>query len=294
MNREPPYFEVVPLLRTSTPLDRLRTEVRGTPALPALTGERYAITHAAYEAASDQRALLQEWIAGTLPPLLVDRDPVRVVGVGVGDGSVDAVLAAALATGGRRVLYAGVEPHAPSAVGFAGRLAALTATALVPTVTIARFADHDGGTTADLVHFVHSLYYVDDLSAALDHALGMLGPGGLLVTATAPREPLCVITELLSPWTGHRPWFAEDVRAELDVRGLDVRAEPLVGHLDVHDVLDDPLGRGEAVLDFLVGGRTGATGADVREAVLDHLRDIVLPGQVVPHPIDLTIARVHR
>jgi SAM-dependent methyltransferase len=283
----------VPLLRSPSSLDRLRDEVRGTLPLPALTAERYAITHAAYEAVSDQRALLEEWLARELPPLLVDRDPVRVVGVGVGDGTVDAVLAAALAAEGRRVLYAGVEPHAPSAVGFVARLAALAAAALVPTVTIACFADHDGGTTTDLVHFVHSLYYVDDLSAALDHALGMLRPGGLLVAAMAPLEPLCVLTELLSPWAGHRPWFADDVRAELDLRGLEVRAETLVGHLDVRDVLADPLGRGEAVFDFLVGARTAAMDPEVREAVLDHLRDIVVPGSggVVPHPIDLTVAR---
>ena len=288
------YRQVVSLLRTPRSLDQLREAVRGAPALPALTGERYAITHAAYEAASDQRGLLMEWLARELPPLLVDRDPVRVVGVGVGDGKVDAVLAAALATGGRRVHYTGVEPHLASAVSFAVRLAALAATALVPTVTVGRFADHDGGTTADLVHFVHSLYYVDDLPAALDHALGMLSPGGLLVAATAPLEPLCVLTELLSPWTRHRPWFAEDVRAELDVRGLDVRTETIVGHLDLHDVLADPLGRGETVFDFLVGARTAAMGPAVRERVLDHLRDIAvagLPG-VVPHPIDLLVARV--
>jgi SAM-dependent methyltransferase len=281
-------------LRTTSSLDRLREQVTGTTALPALTPERYAITHAAYEAASDQRALLKRWLAEELPPLLVGRDPVRVVGVGVGDGNVDEVLAAALATDGRRVLYAGVEPHPASAAGFAVRLAALAATTLVPTVTIAFFADHDGGAPADLVHFVHSLYYVDDLSVALDRALGMLRPGGLLVAATAPLEPLCVLTELISPWAGHRPWFAEDVQAELDLRGLDVRTETIVGHLDVRDVLLDPLGRGEAVLDFLVGARTAAMAQEVRAGVLDHLRGIAAPGLpgVVPHPIDLIIARV--
>jgi SAM-dependent methyltransferase len=288
------YREVVTTVGSPRSLDRLRDGVEGTPALPALTGERYAITHAAYEAASDQRALLMGWLARELPPLLIDRDPLRVVGVGVGDGRIDAVLAAALATDDRRVHYTGVEPHLASAVGFAVRLAGLAATALVPTVTIALFADHDDAAAADLVHFVHSLYYVDDLSAALDHALGMLRPGGLLVAATAPLEPLCVLTELLSPWTGHRPWFAEDVAAELAVRGLDVRTDTIVGHLDVRDVLADPLGRGEAVLDFLVGARTAAMDPEVRESVLDHLRDIALPGipGVVPHPIDLIIARV--
>jgi len=284
----------VTTLRSSPPLDRLREEVRGTPALPALTGERYALTHAEYEAASDQRPRLKEWLATELPPLLHGCDPVRVVGVGVGDGNVDAVLAAALATDGRRVHYTGVEPHPASAVGFAGRLAALGVAALIPTVVIGDFADHDAGPPADLVHFVHSLYYVDDLSAALDHALGMVRPGGLLVAATAPLEPLCVLTELLCPWPGHRPWFAEDVRAELDVRGLEVRAETLVGHLDVRETLADPLGRGEAVLDFLVGARTAAMESEARARVLDYLRDISLPGRpgVLPHPLDLTIARI--
>jgi hypothetical protein len=77
-----------------------------------------------------------------------------------------------------------------------------------------------------------------------------------VVAATAPLEPLCALTRLLCPWDGHRPWFAEDVRSELDLRGLDVREERLVGRLDVRDVLADSRGRGAAVLDFLVGANT--------------------------------------
>ncbi|GAA3243758.1 hypothetical protein GCM10017691_48970 [Pseudonocardia petroleophila] len=278
-------------LGSTLPLDRLRDELRGARPLPALTGERYALTHAAYEAASDQRPRLQEWISTVLPPLLDGHDPVRVVGVGVGDGSVDARLAAALATGERRVHYTGVEPHGPSAMGFVGRLVALPAVALTPAVVVGDFADHDAGTPADLVHFVHSLYYVDDLGAALDHALTMLRPGGLLVAATAPLAPLCVLTELLCPWGEHRPWFAADVLDELDLRALDVRTETLVAHLDVTDVLADPCGRGEAVFDFLVGARTASMTPAVRGAVLDYLGGIVVDGRV-PHPLDIMIARV--
>lgn len=276
------------------PLDHLRAQILDRPPLPALSGERYAVTHALYEAASDQRPRLQNWLASELPPLLADRDPVRVVGVGVGDGSVDEPLAAALADGGRRVHYTGVEPHVPSAVGFAGRLNALGARGLTPTVVIGEFADHDAGYPADLVHFVHSLYYVEDLSASLDHALSMVRPGGLLLTATAPLEPLCVLTEMLCPWAGRKPWFAEDVRAELDLRRLSVRTETLVGHLDVRDALVDPLGRGEAVLDFLIGARSCALEPGARLQLLDYLRDISLPGRpgMLPHPVELAITRV--
>lgn len=145
----------------------------GSPALPELSGANYARTHAAYEAASDQRAGLQAWLPRELPSLL-GAGPLQVLGVGVGDGSIDAPLAAALAADGREVGYTGVEPHAASAAGFAARL----------------------------VHFVHSLYYMADLRATLDQALAMLRPGGLLVAATAPREPLCVLTDLLSPAPG--------------------------------------------------------------------------------------------
>ena len=274
--------------RTTLPLDRLRRELADSQPLPALSGAEYARTHAAYEAASDQRGLLREWLVREVPPLLAEHDPVRVVGVGVGDGSLDVPLAAALAAGGRAVRYTGVEPHPASASAFLGGLAALAAPALVPAVVVGDFARHDPGHPADLVHFVHSLYYVEDLEGSLDHALALLRPGGLLLAATAPREPLCVLTELLGPWRRSGPWFAEDVRAALDGRGLDVRTETVTGRLDVADVL---AGGGAAVVDFLVGADASALVPTARAAVLDHLRDLLLDARHVPHPIEVVLAR---
>lgn len=275
-------------------LDGLRAQIVDRPALPALTPERYAHTHALYEAASDQRSRLQTWLATALPPMFGDCNPMRVVGVGVGDGSIDAPLAAALAADGRRVRYTGVEPHAPSAAEFAARLTALDTPTLTPTVVIGEFADLDAGHPADLVHFVHSMYYVENLSAALDHALSMVRRGGVLMSAIAPLEPLCVLTEMLCPWAGLKPWFAEDVQSKLEQRGLTTHTESLVGHLDARDALSDPLGRGEAVLDFLIGARSCALGSDARERLLDYLRDISLPGRpgVLPHPVDILLTRV--
>jgi len=283
----------VPTLSPSTSLHRLRQAVADSSVLPELSGPRYARTHAAYEAVSDQRAGLQAWLPRELPPLLVT-GPLRVLGVGVGDGSVDAPLAAALAADGRRVDYTGIEPHAASAAGFAVRLAALDADALTVTTVAGAFADYEAAELADLMHFVHSLYYMADLGSTLDHALAMLRPGGLLVAATAPRQPLCVLTELLSPGNGHRLWCAEDVTAELAARRLEVRSETMVAGLDLRGVLSDPYGAGELVLDFLVGARTAAMTVEVREQVLAYLTELALPGRpgVVPHPIDITIARV--
>lgn len=278
------------------PLDGLRAQLLDQPALPALSPQRYAHTHSLYEAASDQRSQLQSWLATTLPPMLPGRDPVRVVGVGVGDGSVDAPLAAAFAADGRRVHYTGVEPHPPSAAQFTTRLDMLDVGTLRTAVAVEEFADHDAGPVADLVHFVHSLYYVADLPAALGHGLSMVRPGGLLVAAIAPLRPLCVLTELLCPWAGQKPWFAEDVHEQLELRGLSSRSETetIVGHLDVREALRDSPGRGEAVLDFLIGARSRALEPESREWLLDYLREISLPGRpgVLPHPVDVVVTRV--
>lgn len=278
------------------PLDGLRAQLLDQPALPALSAQRYAHTHCLYEAASDQRSRLQSWLTTYLPPMLPGREPLHIVGVGVGDGSVDAPLAAALAADGRRVHYTGVEPHPPSAAEFTTRLDGLGIDTLISAAVVDDFADHGAGPPADLVHFVHSLYYVDDLSAALDHALSMVRPGGLLVAAIAPLRPLCVLTELLCPWPGLRPWFAEDVHAQLELRGLSSRTttQTIVGHLDAREGLSDSRGRGEAVLDFLVGARSRALDPESREWLLDYLREISLPGRpgVLPHPVDVVVTRV--
>ncbi|MGH3918413.1 MAG: hypothetical protein ACRDSG_05145 [Pseudonocardiaceae bacterium] len=69
---------------------------------------------------------------------LLGAPPLQVIGVGVGDGSVDAPLAAALAADGRRVHYTGIEPHALSAAGFVVRLAALPADSLTVTAVAVR------------------------------------------------------------------------------------------------------------------------------------------------------------
>ena len=281
-----------PRLRTD-PTVRLRALLAGSPPLPALTPTRYAETHAVWEAASDQRSRLRDWLVAELPRRVehVRGRPVAVLGVGVGDGSVDGPLAAALAAGGRRVDYVGVEPHPPSAGAFASRLANLGLPALTVTTQVTDFASDFGTGPVDLVHFVHSLYYVADVGAALDRALDRLAPGGTLVALTAPRDPLCVLTELMAPRTGHRQWFAEDVTAALAGRGRTVRAATIDGRLDLGAVAADPDGTGEQLLDFLVQARTRDLPAPARELVLAHLRAIRLPGPgwVVPHPLQVAI-----
>jgi SAM-dependent methyltransferase len=256
---------------------------------------RYAQTHAIFEAASDQRARIRQWLVETLPPRfaeIVDR-PLRILGVGVGDGSIDAPLAAALAADGRLVHYEGVEPHDASAARFIARLEALDRPGLCAAASVCTFADFEGTGDRDLVHFVHSLYYVDELGAALDHALRLLRPGGLLVALMSPRPPLSEVAAALAERGGFPQWYAEALEAQLTSRELSATRVTIDATLDIGPMYAEPRGIGELLFDFLAQVRTRELSAATRDAILDYLREIADSEHPtrLPHPVTAVILR---
>lgn len=239
--------------------------------LEALTAPAYARGHALFEARSDQRSLLVEWLWSRLEARTPD--PVRVLSVGCGDGSVDAELARRLHARGGRVTYDGVEPFDGSAVQWRERLDRLDVASSLQQVA---FADHDGTGGYDVVVFLHSLYYVADVQEALRAAVALLAPGGELLLLHAPRAALNAMVEVLAPRTGGHPqWFSDRVVGALRALGWGYADERLHAELDLS-------GAGNDVLDFTV---QAALPPAVRALVLAHLRSV---GQdlVVPHPVD--------
>lgn len=274
---------------TASSLELLQRAIDQVDGVRGLTPERYTTTHAAYEAASDQRGKLRAWLVDEIPPLVahVTERPVSVLGIGVGDGSVDAALAARLASDERPVEYHGVEPHRPSLDRFHARLRGLGRPRLCVTASTSDFRTLVDDGSFDVVHFVHSLYYVTDVGDAIDQALRLLRPGGSLVALTSPREPLSVLASLLAPQTSHPQWFAETVAAELAARDLPTVTTTIDGRLELTAVRSDPDGLGEQVLDFLIQARSADLAPEVRARVDGHLDDIALPGEpwIVPHPL---------
>lgn len=274
-------------------LDELARLRRTSPALPALAPAAYARAHALFESRSDQRRLLTGWLtAAARDGLLPTEEPVDVVSVGCGDGTVDAPFAAALSRGGRAVRYLGVEPHPPSAAAF---VAAVQAGA--PGVTVrsetAGFDDWSPGSPPDLVMFVHSLYYVEDVAAAIRRCVAMLAAGGRLLVLQAPRERLCALTDVLTPpAAGHGQWWSSDVRRALAGCGLDVREERIAASLDLTECFEGSAA-GALLLDFVAQADTAGLSAGERALALAHLRaDAVLTaGRVlVAHPLDAFVA----
>lgn len=263
-------------------LHGVRTALGQDPELRGLDPRGYARSHALFEARSDQRHLIQDHLRERLRPRACG--PVSVLSVGCGDGSVDAVVAATLLEGPGVVRYVGVEPYSASAAAFADRMVALgpelDARVHGTTLETADLADE----TFDVVLFVHSMYYVRDVGAALSATYARLRPGGELLVLTAPRGALNRLVDTVAPSVeGHRQWFSEDVVAGLASAGVRLdAAETLEAVLDLTDADDE-------VLDFTTQARLTP---GVRDAVLSYLEAVALPAPrqgalLLPHPVEV-------
>jgi SAM-dependent methyltransferase len=274
---------------------RLLDVLAAVEPLDPLSPQRYATAHAVWEAASDQRSMIRQWLAATVPALTKDvgSRPVEVLGVGVGDGSVDAVVARALTEVHEHVRYRGVEPHQPSLDRFVDALHVLNRAGLEVEAILGTFDDVDPDIRADVVCFVHSIYYVPDLAVAVDRAVAMLRPGGSIVVLTSPRRPLNVPAAAVTARTGDAQWFAEDVIDAAAGSGLDMHAEIIDASVDLSAIADDPDGTGRELLDFLIQARSSDMDPALLEAILTYL-DAIAPedGPVRhPHPVEALVIR---
>ncbi len=279
-----PATEVLRQPRAAELLDELRTARVGSPALPALAPEGYARDHAAFEARSDQRALIASHLASRLATR--PTRPVSVLSVGCGDGSLDAQVAAGVADArpARTVRYVGVDPYAGSTRSWAAAMAELDRDTLTAEPQVATFAEARLTGRFDVITFVHSMYYVPDVAAALRSAYDLLRPGGELLVLSGPRGALNALTDVLAPpVAGHRQWFSEDVA--LGLVGAGLTPEPTV----TLDARLDLAGASDRVLDFTAQGRLTP---ELRPRVRAYLAAVAVAhpaygGSRVPHPVDV-------
>ena len=159
-------------------LERLDKALAEVDHLAPLGEARFLETHAVFEGRSDQRQRIIDWLGDWIAPAGGSGQPFRVLSIGSGSGIVDVSIARQLATGTDELSYVGVDPNRVECEAF-DRLftdAALPGARLeVAPVT---FEDFETSQRFDLVHFVHSLYYMPNPAAALRRARRQLAPDG--------------------------------------------------------------------------------------------------------------------
>ncbi len=247
--------------------------------------DTYARGHALFEARSDQRSMIVDWLGGRLARRS-GAARLDVLSVGCGDGTVDRALAAracAEAAPGATRSWTGVDPHSPGVASFVAGLEGLHHAGLAVRGHVGTFDDLVTGPDEafDVVLFVHSLYYVPDLVAALGRALGLLAPGGELLVLHAPLGTLNALVADLAPPAagGPQPW-SDAVAAALARLPADVASEHLAAVVDLDgSAEDDP-----ALLDFTV---QAVLSVEQRSAVVARLQQGAEPGPGlrVAHPV---------
>jgi SAM-dependent methyltransferase len=268
------------------PLDELRAAMASSWPLDELAPHTYARDHAAFEARSNQRGLIADWLVDRLTSSRTL--PRSVLAVGCGDGELDAVVAERLLAtdcDGRTLRYVGIEPFEASAKRFHQRMGRANSHRLSFDTVIAPFAKTSLDETFDVVTFVHSMYYVPDVAEAVEAARALLRPGGEVVVLTAPRGELNLLAGLLAPVIeGHRQWFSDDVYDALTYCGLDLGILAAIeATVDLTDASDD-------VLDFTVQARLTP---HLRGLARRYLADvsIVAGRSVVAHPVDAYVVQ---
>lgn len=271
-------------------LKQLTTACGADASYPPLLGERFDAAHEAFERSSSQQsqilACLRELALTASPP----SDPMRILSVGPGNGMLDLPLIASLADAGIAAAYVGVDPNPVACRRFIEGAETLNPSGVslsVQECNVDDLADDEG---FDLIHAVHSLYYVPDPPETIGRLLRRLRPGGRLVIFQAPRGELNELSECF--WRidkGSQVWFSDRLESWLAPSGQPFEKQRIDARLDVTSAinLDDP--HGQLVLDFILHTASSDLGASVLELGIEYLRAISQRDDdrwLAPHPVD--------
>ena len=285
------------------PLDQpggLFTEGEPYHCLP-LTGDRYAECVEIYEAASDQRALLQHGLGQRIAAAFAGR-AVRMLSVGSGSGVFDAGLLECLAPKLDTVCYTGIDPNPRQCELAVQRMARLSGHKVDVRIVNALFDSSRIRERYDIVCFVHCLYYFDEPETAIDAALEALVPGGQLIIAHAPNEALNALADRF--WSqqnaGRRSWFSDDIFDALVKRGMSPVLERIDARLDAGGCAGGAprsvgakaaTDTGRAIADFIAQVEIAQLPAMVQAEIFEYLGAIVQSGphgaRYFHHPVDV-------
>jgi SAM-dependent methyltransferase len=273
-------------------IDSIDRSVSNLEQVHALSDKDYAQCLEVFEANSDQRFRILDWLE---EKILTDmlKSSNSILSVGCGTGSFDEHVLTSLNRLRGQVKYLGIEPNQLEAAQFLKRMNAQNSDQMdVDTsVLVEKFGDRSFDQEFDLILFVHSIYYLDDRNDAIDAALNALNPGGILIIVVAPDESLNAIANLI--WQRQmrkKSFFSDDLRRHFNARGIDYSETRISANLDATSGFNSTSQEGRDIIDFTVQTRTGLLPEPLQKDISDFLlsTSIVEDGNTyLPHPVDI-------
>ena len=271
-------------------IDEIDQAVTALGKINPLSHEDYARSLDIFEAASDQRLSLVDWI-GAKAVSQLPKDNTSILSIGCGAGLFDEKIFQAAKTLSDAVHYFGIDPNQGALADFQSRLSS-QAGARDKIQTLAEpFGARSLDQKFDLILMIQSLYYFDDRPGAIDAAMERLNPGGQLVIAIAPDEALNVVANLM--WQNQMDrssWFSHNVRDHFAQRSLTVDIIRLPSRLTLPKAFDRADDMTLDILNFIIQTDINALPESLSRQILAFLESCTIIDNGVthlPHPVDL-------
>lgn len=261
----------------------------GVDELVPLDDARFLETHEIYEGCSDQQQRIIEWFGERIAPSLSADRPFRVLSVGCGGGLLDVPVASRFAAQCAQLHYVGVNPNPVECAVFERVFRKAVSGARLELFP-EPFETFHTDQQFDLIHFVHSLYYLPDAAEALRKAKRLLAPEGRLVACHAPREALNDLAVRFYDKHYERPTlFAEDLAELIGGWGWSCERQRVDARVDVTSFVKGDPGIGHALRDFMVQVDSRKLPSEVLLLVERYLQHITVEDReraYIPHPVD--------
>ena len=273
-------------------IDSIDRSVASLERVNALNNEDYARCLEVFEANSNQRLGLLNWLEANVLSKMA-KSANSILSVGCGTGAFDEKILQYLSGRMEHVEYVGIEPNALEAGEFLKRMQALSPDQIDADVSVLveKFGDRSFGKDFDLIVFVQSIYYLGDRNGAIDAALKALRPGGVVIIAVAPDESLNTIANLI--WQrqmGQKSWFSDDMRHHFDTRGISYSETRISANLNATACFSSESQDGKNIIDFIVQTRTDRLPETLQQNISEFLLSISEAedgNTCLPHPVDI-------
>ena len=281
----------------ATPAEELRERVDNQlddfDSLEELSDVRYHETHERFEAASNQRALILDWLEDFADRNVFPQNRrMHLLSVGCGGGVMDRRITRIFAEHVSGLSLVGVDPNPEHTRAFRQQFADQ---GFDTDAFTGLFEDFESDVAFDIIHFVHCLYYFEHIEPELDNAFRMLAPGGAMIVLQAPNKALNHLADRI--WKkqfDQSAWYSDDVAAALERLNIDFRVHRIDAEVDVTECFRTGSRTGVDILDFIVQADTRQFSDALQSSLRDSLRSICRQqGRrlLCSHPVDAIVAR---
>jgi SAM-dependent methyltransferase len=279
-------------------MDEVATAIGGW--APYLSMEAYAHCFLTFRKHSTEWLAMLRWSQEHLLPRLPVKSPFAVLSVGAGNGDFDRRFVPIIHSRLKNLEYTMVEPNEALCRQLRERLAGHADDGVRFEIDSFGFEDFVIRRPFDLVHFTHSLYYIPDRQAAIDHALQAIGQDGLvLIFHQTPWGIDQVQQRFLKRVKGDDQEMicSREIQEILDRRGMPYSLEILESHINVSECFRPGSAEGEALLSFFLESDVRALDPALKHEVVEYLYDLSYPREdrrLLHHPVAVFSLPTHK